>query len=342
MELAFDNYFKSEYSMLSKLTGPIMISLDITQKCNLKCVHCFNNSGSSVSDELSDKEIIDVANQIAELHPHNVCLCGGETLCRENIFDIIDTLRGNVTKISMVSNGYKMDFETAKRLVDSGVSHIQISLDGKDCYQHDTFRGVKGSFDRAVNAIKNVKKCGINRLAVSLVPNKLNYKTIDEYIDLCYELEINDVRMMPFLPSGRGRSIGRNLLLNNIEYFYLIEKVKSKKREYANIMNVEWGDPLDHMRRMPFNAEYGLQTYCMEVKSNGDITVTTYLPIVVGNCRKYTLKTYWDNGYDLIWKNKEVVKYIDKIQCIYDLEDFEPAPYSGEKIVFDIVDGIKP
>lgn len=76
MELAFDNYFKNEYSMLSKLTGPIMISLDITQKCNLKCVHCFNNSGSSVSDELSDKEIIDVANQIAELHPHNVCLCG--------------------------------------------------------------------------------------------------------------------------------------------------------------------------------------------------------------------------------------------------------------------------
>lgn len=338
MELAFDKDFKQEYSLLSKLTGPIMISLDLTQKCNLKCVHCFNNSGISTNEELSDDEILDVAHQIAELHPHNVCLCGGETLCRKNIFDIIDVLKDNVSKISMVSNGYLMNFDTARRLVDAGVSHIQISLDGKDCYQHDTFRGVKGSFDKAISAIKNAKKCGVNRLATSLVPNKLNHKTIDEYIDLCYELGVTDVRMMPFLPSGRGKTIGRNLLLNSVEYYYFLEKVNRKKHKYVERMNIEWGDPLDHMRRMPHNANCGFKSYCMEIKSNGDITVTTYLPIVVGNCKKHTLKSYWDSGYDLIWSNKSIVKYIEQIQCIYDLEEFKPAPYSGEKILLDIFD----
>lgn len=337
MERVFDNSLSTNYSVMKNLSGPITVSFDITTKCNLRCLHCYNNSGTNSAQEVSDEEILEIARQIADMHPYNVCLCGGETLCRNNILDIMDILRGNVGRISMVSNGFALKKEVAKKLIEHGLDHIQISLDGADKFQHDTFRGRKGSFEQAVKAIEYLKEYDISRIATSLVPNKLNYKSVKKYMDLCYGLGVDNVRMMPFIPSGRGRTIGRNLMLSDLDYFYFLRDVEEECYLYAGKMQIEWGDPLDHMRRMPYNAYNGLRTYCMEVKANADITVTTYLPIVVGNCRKHSLKEYWDKGYCCIWNDERIIAQVDRIQNIYDFDLFEPAPYSGEKLYYDII-----
>lgn len=338
METFYDKNFEENYSVMKNLSGPVTVSFDLTTKCNLKCVHCYNNSGKNQdTEEVSDAEILKVAEQISELHPYNVCLCGGETLCRKNILEIMDILYGHVGKISMVSNGFALNKEVAQELIKHGLDHIQISLDGINKYQHDTFRGVEGSFEHATNAIRYLKECNITRIATSLVPNKLNYKSMNEYMDLCYNLGVDTVRMMPYIPSGRGKTIGRKLILSDSEYFYFMREIDKLVSVYAEKMQIEWGDPLDHMRRMPFNAFHKLRTYCMEVKANADITVTTYLPIVVGNCRKHSLKEYWDAGYKCIWNDKRVVEQVNKIQNIYDFDLFEPAPYSGHKIYYEII-----
>ncbi|MBF0996228.1 MAG: radical SAM protein [Lachnospiraceae bacterium] len=328
---------KEKYEVMSKLSGPIAVSFDITNKCNLKCLHCYNNSGSSQIKELSDSQVIEVGRQIAELHPLSVCLCGGETLCRENILDLMDVLKDEVGAISMVSNGFLITKEKAAELKKRELEQIQISIDGINQYQHDSFRQVKGSFEHAINAVKVLKDAGIKAIATSFVPNKLNYKSINEYIEMCMLLGIDVVRMMPFIPSGRGRTIGESLILSKQEYFLFLRDVQNAITEYGEKIIVEWGDPLDHMRRMPFNAKNGLKSYCMEIKANGDITVTTYLPIVVGNCMRYTLKEYWDGGYNMIWDNKYVLSHLNKIQTVDDFVDFIPRPYEGEKILIDLL-----
>ena len=73
-------------------SGPLFFMFDITYACNFKCLHCYNNSGCKNSDELTNEEIIDIAHQIAEVHPESVCLCGGEPMTRKNIFDIVKVL----------------------------------------------------------------------------------------------------------------------------------------------------------------------------------------------------------------------------------------------------------
>lgn len=337
MEYLFNEELAKNYSVMGKLTGPVTVSFDITTRCNLKCVHCYNNSGvNDGSDDISDDEVLCIAQQVAELHPYNVCLCGGETLCRKNILKIMDVLKNNVGKISMVSNGFALTKDMALKLKKHGLNHIQISLDGAKRWQHDSFRGVGGAFQNAIAAIGYLKEIGIDKIATSLVPNKLNYRDMEAYMKKCYEMGIDTVRMMPFIPSGRGKSIGRKLMLTDMEYFEFVRSIERQKKVYADKMEIEWGDPLDHMRRMPFNAFNGLKTYCMEVKANADITVTTYLPIVVGNCKKHTLKEYWDKGYKYVWRNQEIIEYIEKIKNIYDFDKFEPAPYSGKKIYIDI------
>ena len=222
-------------SIMRDCASPAMVAFDLTSNCNLKCVHCFNDSGTDAPNtDLTPAQKLDIARQIAALHPLNVCLCGGETLCCPNLFEIIGILAPDVGKISMVSNGYLMTEDMAKRLVDSGVSLIQISVDGAYAWQHDSFRGVTGSFERATAALDNIRKAGVQRMDVSLVPNKLNFNTLDEYFSLCCAKGVHEIRMMPFLPSGRGRSVGRNLMLSESEYFYLcrdIERLSAAERE---------------------------------------------------------------------------------------------------------------
>lgn len=320
--------------------GPQQISFDITTNCNLKCVHCFNDSGSDAPFKdicAEDKKAI--AKQVAQFHPVNVCLCGGEPTLSPALFDIMDILRPEVGKISMVTNGFTMTPELAKKLMDHGLNFGQVSIDGAYAWQHDSFRGVEGSYARAKNAVRCLKEAGITKMAVSMVPNRMNMHTVWEYAKMCHELGVDEIRLMPFIPSGRAVSVGTALLPDEEEKFRFCRTLMQVKKAYAGTMEITWGDPIDHMRRMPMLAEQGNTTYIMEIKTNADLTFCTYIPVVVGNCEKHSLQEYWDAGYKNIWGNKKYTQYTDKIRDIYDLEDFEPKPYTGETITIDLIEG---
>ena len=320
--------------------GPIMVSFDITQRCNLRCVHCFNNSGDQApnADMPRDTKLA-IARQVAEMHPFNVCLCGGECLCSPELFEIMDILRPHVAKLSMVSNGWLISKKMAKQLAEHGLDLAQISIDGANAWQHDSFRGVMGSFERATAAVRNLRAAGISTVDVSMVPNQLNYRSLEEYAELCWSLGVNQVRLMPFLPSGRGRSVGRCLMLDEGQYFEFCRTLERLDQAYKGRLMFQWGDPIDHMRRMPRNASFGLHTYAMEIKANADLTLSTYLPVLVGNCKRHTLREYWDGGFKTLWAYEHLTRYTDQIRNIYDLETFEPAPYSGETVMHDLLEG---
>ena len=322
-----------------KSNWPNMVALDVTTLCNLKCVHCFNDSGSNAPFKDTKADVkLDIARQVAELHPYNVCMCGGETLCCSNLLDIISILKPHVAMVSMVSNGFFMTREKAKELKNSGIKLAQISIDGHEAFIHDSFRGVDGSFEKAKNAVRYLHEAGISQVDLSMVPHKLNYKYFDKYMAMAYDLNIHEVRVMPFLPSGRGKSVGNRLILDKNEYFEFSRILEKMKYKYFGKVGILWGDPIDHMRRMPRNYDLGFNAYCIEVKTNGDLTVSTYIPVVVGNCTKHSLKEYWEGGYKYIWGNRKFLQYPEKIRNIYDLETFEPEPFSGETINMDILE----
>ena len=320
--------------------GPEQISFDVTTRCNLKCVHCFNDSGSEAPfQDITVEQKKKIAEQIAAFHPINVCLCGGEPTMSPALLDLMDIMRPHVGKLSMVSNGFAMTPELAQKLVQHGLSMGQISIDGAYAWQHDSFRGVAGSYARAKNAVRCLKEAGLKQIDTSLVPNRLNMRTMPEYAAMCYELGVSEIRMMPFLPSGRAVSVGSALLPNEEEKFRFCRIIEDLKEKYEGRMHIQWGDPIDHMRRMPILAESGYTTYVMEIKTNGDLTFTTYIPVVVGHCTRHSLQEYWEAGYKSIWKDKRYTFYSDQIRDIYDLEEFEPQPYTGETIRIDLVEG---
>ena len=320
-------------------SGPEQVAFDMTSNCNLRCVHCFNDSGSDAPfRDMDPEQKKEIARQIAAFHPYNVCLCGGEPTLSPALLDVMDILRPNVGKISMVTNGFGMTPDLARKLVKHGLSMGQVSIDGAYAWQHDSFRGVAGSFDRARNAVRCLLEAGVRQMDTSLVPNRLNMHTMREYMAMCADLGVYQVRIMPFLPSGRGFSVGSALLPDEEEKFRFCRTLMEMKTEYAGRVDIMWGDPVDHMRRMPMQAERGATTFVMEIKTNGDLTFSTYLPVVAGNCTRHTLQEYWAAGYDRIWGDRRFTSYTDQIRDIYDLEDFEPRPYTGETVVIDLME----
>lgn len=318
-------YEKVKYN--NNLLRPKMMSWDITRKCNMKCMHCFNNSGDSkfhdFDNELSMEEMLNVANQIVELKPEQCCLCGGETLLNKYVFDIIRILSNGNILVNIVSNGLLLTESVAKKLKTSGINNVQISVDGLG-YQHDKFRNMDGAFKKAIKALTNLKKCNINSM-VSFCPNTLNYKYFENYVSYMNDIGCTNIRMMPLLPLGRGKLNFSKLLLTSNQTFEFVQKLTYLRAKYPNI-TFEWGDPIEHLVLVLTNKNKCPNT--MGILSNGDLSVTPYIPIIVGNVREKTLMEYWHGGYNKIWRNPDILNIIKKVKTVNDLESLSSFSYN--------------
>lgn len=164
-------------------------SVDITYKCNLRCLHCFNCSGEQnyVRKEMSDQELLNLMESLAKIKSlRSMCFCGGEALLRKEILlRCIEYLHRELPELSinMVSNGTLIDEDTVLELKEAGINMVQISLDGLDANVHDWIRNNEGVYDKAIKAIKLLVKYNI-KVSVACLPTKSSYNDIPEIIDL--------------------------------------------------------------------------------------------------------------------------------------------------------------
>ncbi len=313
---------------------PEFVSLDVTYSCNLRCVHCYNNSGEREYCGMEHDALIDTARQIAELHPCNVCVCGGEPLCCPWLEEVITVLKSGVQRVSMVSNGYAMTEENAKMLKACGVDAIQISLDGAYAWQHDTLRGVPGAFEHALLAVKRLKAAGLDEVYTSIIPNVLNCESMEDYTRLCIELGIKRVRSMPFLASGRGSTVGRGLMLDDAGYFRFRRELSRLRRIYGEQVFIEWDDPLENIA--PSSRSGSIKSMC--IFADGSIAASIYLPVTLGNVRRHSLREYWYGGCFDIWQDPRLVRYAAPLTNLSALDELDPPPHGDERIELDILE----
>lgn len=329
---------KEKLTDLSSLEGPFSVAFTVTGKCNFICRHCYNNSGCEIITDMDDELLIDVSYQIAELHPTSVCICGGEPLMRgEIIYNVISILAKGCGIVNIVSNGYLITEEVVLKLKERGIKTLQISLDGDTPFLHDNVRMMPEAFERAVHGIEIASKNGLD-VAVSFVPTKLNYIYFEKTCDLVRNLGAKEMRTMPLIAMGRGKNMEKFCLSADeyIDYQQTIIRVREKNENRG--FSVMWGDPIDHLYRMPENFKYSMNSYSLEVRADGKLTISTYLPIVVGDVRKHTIKEYWFGGYNNIWGNKKIMSLIDNIYSTKQFAKYEPEPYTGRDIEIDLID----
>ena len=117
-----------------------------TNRCNLKCAHCYQDAGDATAKELSTEEAHALIDGIARAGFKVMIFSGGEPLMREDIFDLVSYARDAGLAPVFGTNATLITPDIAKRLKAAGARAMGISLDSLDPAEHDAFRGVEGAY----------------------------------------------------------------------------------------------------------------------------------------------------------------------------------------------------
>ncbi|QSZ26431.1 radical SAM protein [Aceticella autotrophica] len=324
------------------LKGPHQLSFDITNKCNFRCLHCYNSSGENivVDNELTDQEVINFIKEIAEMKLLNVCFCGGEPLIRrELIYECAKLLiEAKTSHVSLVTNGYLMTEDIAYQLKKNGIDRIQISIDGASPNTHDRLRNKNGAFNRAINAIKILKDTGISNVNVSFCPTAFNINEFDEVHNLLNKLDIQELRVQPLMLLGRANQHLNEIMPTQLQYRQLVKYIHDINLKGKKPI-VEWGDPIDHLIRFRTIA-MDCVNY-VSIRANGDIVASPYLPLVVGNIRKHRFSEYWKAGLAKLWQKELPRKMAQNVLSIMDMNNVKedvPTVWLENDIFVDFID----
>ena len=281
---------------------PLVISWNITLECNLKCSHCYiNASNKTPLSMLSTEEAENLIDQIAEISRPLLILSGGEPLLRQDIFEIIRYSKEKGFKVGLGSNGTLICEETVQKLKKVGVDTVSISLDSVSPEKHDEFRGVKGSWKKAVNAIKVLRKSGI-LTQVNTTVTRQNYNEIGEILALAEELGAENFHLFFLVPTGRGVKI-ENVTPEAYEEM-IQQTLKNTSKCKLNVkfscapqfMRIaqQTGMQIRHVQASMRGCIAGLY-YC-RIYPTGDVTPCPYMPIKLGNIRDKSFKEIWFNS----------------------------------------------
>lgn len=294
---------------------PFLGSIDITNNCNLKCIHCFNRSNDLKRKELSDNEILEIIRDVADIGMYSFCFCGGEPLLRLDI--LLKSIRilkqSGCISVNMVSNGMLLSDEIAKRLKEAGIDSIQISLDGSCEKSHNKMRQNLNAFKGAINAIDILEKNNI-KFGVAFCPTNFNINEFEELANMLNKYKnITELRVQPLMVMGRANS---SIEASEYQYRQLVQLIRKLNGSGLYKFSFEWGDPVDHLIRF---GKYLKGDTQLIINSNGNLMVSPYLPIVVGSLRKHSLKEYIDEGLCNVWQSTVVQEYASKIRSVSDL-----------------------
>ncbi|MBQ6995095.1 MAG: radical SAM protein [Lachnospiraceae bacterium] len=186
-----------------------MIYFSITNKCNLKCIHCCTDAISNYSEELSEEDVLSIIDKIITLNPKTLCITGGEPLMRQNFFNILERIRGKFQgKIVLSTNGTLINPSNVEHIIKN-VDSISISLDGYDEESCSVIRG-SGVFSKCCKTIELLHEHGFKKISLSMIVTKHTTEKRENFERLCEKYEAEPLfRILE--PLGRGEEIYQEL-----------------------------------------------------------------------------------------------------------------------------------
>ncbi len=216
-----------------------ILLLGITKKCPLSCEHCYEWDRMHQKEKLSSEDLVHIMHKYQDYGTTQMQLGGGEPLLRiKDIYLMLDKAKKG-TDFWIVTSGWKFTAEQAVKLKSKGLTGIMVSLDHHQPEGHDQFRGKKGSYDMAIQAVLHAKNANLVT-GLSLCPTQ-EYTTeenLRSYIELAKKLGVTFVQV--FEPKPAGRYKDKDVLISKqqeklLEDLYLEYNQDKQYRDYPII-----------------------------------------------------------------------------------------------------------
>lgn len=196
---------KNQRHGVSEGKGPV-VSWNYTRTCNLKCKHCYSSSEARIyANEMTTQEALRFIDDLADFNVPVILFSGGEPLIRPDFFDLAQHARKRGIRATLSTNGTLITKEVAQKIKDSGIGYVGISIDGIE-EVNDTFRGVDGAYNLAIQGIRNCRAVG-QRVGLRFTINRSNYQDIDKVLDLLEKEDIDRICFYHLVYSGRGEDL---------------------------------------------------------------------------------------------------------------------------------------
>ena len=313
-----------EQTAVSKNNDEFYLQWHITDKCNLRCTHCYQQEYSDDSD-MPLGELEDIANGLFRTLSKwrkmgDISVTGGEPFTRKDLFSFLEFLdsSNNVSNWDILSNGTMITNERAGMLKNFKKLHsVQISLDGASPETHDEIRG-HGTFKKAINGIRILNRCGLS-VKIMFTLQRRNMKDVPALIDLAIREGISGLTVERVVPLGSFRDV-KDSRLSSEEvsdiYQYISDRADSEYERGTQLRILKYRplwvliDPcraraeLDTVPHKELGAicSVGLDGIC--ILPDATVLPCRRLPIPIGNLREHSLEKIWFTS-DLLWQIRD-------------------------------------
>ncbi|MBQ9234158.1 MAG: radical SAM protein [Lachnospiraceae bacterium] len=271
-------------------TIPRAITLNYNNICNFNCEFCFSaeKGNAHLKDCLDFDTIKNLADQADEIGIWEIVLTGGELLVApDKLYKLIDAFGAERFQMIIISNGYLMTEDMAKKLAEKGIDCVGISLSGMDEEKHNKERGgVKDAHKRALEALDYVNAAGMAAWP-NLIFGHHNSKDPDLYACLDYAKSKGyTTYFMMAMPFGAWKD---NIM--DAEDMRILADIRKK---YDCCFDT-W-DMYDTKRERVSGCWTVNRTYITPL---GDVLVCPYINIKIGNIKEQPLKDILDYGFSI-------------------------------------------
>ncbi|HEX4963064.1 MAG TPA: PqqD family peptide modification chaperone [Thermoanaerobaculia bacterium] len=265
--------------------APVSVTVEVTQRCNMRCDHCYNASGDEEPGTLRLAEVQGVLAELAALGTKSVSFAGGEPLMRLDLDEMLATAAGLGMATGIASNGFALTPSRADELVKLGVGTVQISLDYPD-ERHDDFRRRKGAFTHAEAAIRNASSRGLLTV-VSTTLTRGNAADAGRIKARAQELGAAYHLVNRFIPVRRGASLDGDL--SESDFLAAVEQLRDPAPPMISCDPVITG-----------SVHCTVGSGHLTIASNGDVKPCVSFQASAGNVRREPLREIWRNSPFLI------------------------------------------
>lgn len=190
--------------------APFLVIWELTRACPLACVHCRADAIPRRDPrELSTEEGFRLIDQVAAFSnpPPLFVLTGGDPMRRPDLVDLVRYAAGKSLTVALTPSGTAA-VTRAKlcQLKDAGLSRIAVSLDGADAETHDTFRGVRGSYDWTMKIIRAAQDLDLP-LQINSTVSRITLPSLEPLSRRVKEFRVALWAVFFLVRTGRGASL---------------------------------------------------------------------------------------------------------------------------------------
>jgi AdoMet-dependent heme synthase len=279
---------------------PAIIAWELTKACNLNCQHC-RASATPVPDpsELSTVEGFTLLEELVKGGTRMVILSGGEALFRKDVFEIASRGTSLGLRMTLATNGSLVTSQIARQIRDSGIVRVSVSLDAARPDVHDAFRGLSGSFDMAMSAIRTLIAEGIS-VQVNSTVAAVNISQMELFPAFIREIGAMAWHVFFLVPTGRGEQVAPARLKQYREMLDAFQEVSKRAEieckatcapQYYRMLSERDGS--SPTKGCLAGTGFGF------VSATGIVQPCGFLQIACGDIRKAPIADIWNNSETL-------------------------------------------